>query len=130
MPNPENILPHRWKPGQPGNPNGSSERQRVTTKLRKLIDEKELDGLLATTWLAAAVGDDALLKGRKPSYVFFRELLDRLEGKLPEKIQAEVASMDHVVFEKIDNPRDRGLPPLDGDGPPALDAPDGDGEAS
>jgi hypothetical protein len=114
MANPENVSPHRWPPGVSGNPSGSSDRQRVTMKLRRLIDQKELDGLLATTWLAAAVGDEELLKGRKPSYVFFRELLDRLEGKLPDKLEAQVSQMPAPIFQRIDNPRDKDLPPMVG----------------
>jgi hypothetical protein len=52
-----------------------------------------------------------LLEGRKPCFPFFKELLDRIEGKLSDKIEAQVAAMDHVVFQRIDNPRDAGLPP-------------------
>jgi hypothetical protein len=125
----ENLTP--WQPGQSGNPNGSSDRQKVTTRLRRMIMEKQLEGTLSEVWFAMAVGDEGLLKGRRPSYAFFRELLDRIEGKLPERLEAQVAAaMPRPIFERIDNPRDKDLPPLAGDGPPALDAPDGDGEAS
>jgi hypothetical protein len=67
--NPENLKP--WKPGQSGNPKGSSKAQRISGELWRLIDERNALEAIATVWLTSA------LKGDFP---FFRELLERLDG--------------------------------------------------
>jgi hypothetical protein len=56
----------------------------VTTVLRRLIAKHGLEDDIAEAWLGAALGDQKLLKGRNPDAVFFRELLDRLDGPVPK----------------------------------------------
>jgi hypothetical protein len=108
LPPPEHS---RWKPGQSGNPAGSSQRQRITGRLLKIIEEKGLDDTLAVTWLGAALGDEKLLKGRKPNFAFFKELLDRVEGKAPDggPFQADDEELPkRIIIPKID---ERHTPP-------------------
>jgi hypothetical protein len=81
-PRTDQIDPYRWRKGQSGNPNGCSQKQRVTRRLLKLIEDGNLEDRLALLWLGAAMGDERLLKGRKPCFAFFKELLDRIEGRL------------------------------------------------
>lgn len=82
---PENLKPP-WKAGESGNPAGYSASRRVTSALVKMIEKHKGDDLLAQTWFAAAIGDPKLLNGRKPNFQFFKELLDRIEGKVPDKL--------------------------------------------
>lgn len=80
----------RWKPGQSGNPKGRPKKDVCLTSLvKKQLDEvpeimisgkpndKTWRELIVTAWLVAAY------KGN-PTY--FRELMDRLEGKVPMPI--------------------------------------------
>lgn len=99
-PKPENLQPP-WQPGQSGNPAGYSARRRVTDALVKVIAEKGADHPLAMTWLAMALGDTAALKGRKPDFRFFKELLDRTEGKVPDKLAVVDEDPDDVDLEKL-----------------------------
>lgn len=70
-PNPGNLRP--FAPGQSGNPAGHSRARRVTAALMALIDERGGERKLAEMWLDAAEAGD---------FKFFKELLDRVEGKL------------------------------------------------
>ena len=95
---------------QPGNTSGKGAPRgpRITTRLLKLLEERKSDEDVAEVWLAAALGDEEMLRGRKPNFAFFKELLDRVEGKPADKLEAEVNGGRVVV-----------LPPKRGDGGPA-----------
>ena len=67
-------------------------------------DHRGLDDTLAVLWLGAATGDPALLRGRRPDFAFFKELLDRIEGKPSQPV--EVTAAASVSYERIDNGRD------------------------
>ena len=67
FPNPDS----QFRPGQSGNPSGSSKRQRIAGALIQLIDEKNADRKLALRWLNEALEGD---------FRFFHELLDRVDG--------------------------------------------------
>lgn len=82
----EDLKEHQWKKGQSGNPNGYSRKRRITDRLISIIERQKLEDTIAITWLGAAMGDEKLLKGRKPNAAFFQMLLERLEGK---------SSLDH-----------------------------------
>jgi hypothetical protein len=73
----ENLRPIPWKPGQSGNPNGYSRGRRTTDAILKLIAEKGAEEAIARVWLKA------LLEG---DFRFFKEFLDRTEGKTPDTI--------------------------------------------
>jgi len=87
-PNPpvEHLRPQPWQPGQSGNPKGYSQGRRVTDAVVKLIEERGLESGLAAVWVAKALGDSKALGDRNPDFRFFKELLDRIEGKTPEMI--------------------------------------------
>lgn len=50
--------------------------------MRRYIDEHGLETDVIEAWLGAALGDEAILKGRKPQASFMQMLLDRLDGKV------------------------------------------------
>lgn len=83
FPNPDT----QFKPGQSGNPDGHSASRRVSSALIKLIDKEGADSDLVKTWLAMALGKQSELEGRKPDFQFFKELLDRIEGKVTDKFE-------------------------------------------
>lgn len=97
-------LEHRWKPGESGNPNGYSRSRRITDRLLRLIEDHNFDDEIALTWLGAALGDDKLLQGRKPSAAFFAMLLDRIEGPTPKDAPGDGPL--RVIVEHVDGRTD------------------------
>lgn len=92
----ENLRP--WKPGQSGNPGGRPSRsKRITEALIAQIEERDADRALAKVWLDLAIGGDP---------VFFRELLNRIEGQ-PEK--GDATGPVEVIVRRAD--RGLALPP-------------------
>jgi hypothetical protein len=76
--NPENIKAHRFKPGQSGNPGGRPKKTPLTDELRKLANDPKNSEAAAK----------ALFKFiRKGSYLHFREVCDRVEGKSKQRIE-------------------------------------------
>lgn len=96
MANDQNLTP--WKPGVSGNPAGYSSGRRLTTALVKMIEDKGADNAIVVTWMAMALGDRTVLKGRTPDWRFFKELLDRIDGKVPDRIIDETPDDDEVIL--------------------------------
>ena len=88
MANEQNLKP--WKPGQSGNPAGYSTGRRITDRLIRMLEERHLDDTVALILYGAATDDQAILKGRKPNFAFFKELLDRVDGPVPTRVEADV----------------------------------------
>ena len=67
-----------FKPGQSGNPNGGSQKQRLTSALKRAMDKKEgLDDALINTALSRALKGD---------FRFFKEIYDRIEGTVAQRL--------------------------------------------
>jgi hypothetical protein len=82
VPKPENIIPHKWQPGQSGNPAGYSRSRRTTDALLRLIDEKGADDAIARVWLKRVLEGD---------FRYFKELLERTEGKTSQPIEVKTS---------------------------------------
>lgn len=80
MPKPDNITAHQFKPGQSGNLNGRPKGKTVTERLQKIINENEGE-------IADALVKSALKQALKGDHRFFKEILDRVEGKVVDRIQ-------------------------------------------
>jgi hypothetical protein len=91
MANDENLRP--WPKGVSGNPGGSSQRQRVTAALHRLLDRLDgADDELALVLFSMAAGklkDPETGKPLGPSLGWFKVLIERLEGRLPEAPKPE-----------------------------------------
>ena len=73
FPNPDT----QFKPGSSGNPKGRPRRRAITDLLLERLDEATAGGIV-DSWLASIkAGDVAAL----------RELLNRIEGKVPDRLQ-------------------------------------------
>lgn len=82
----EHLKPHQWKPGQSGNPSGRPKGAvSLTAKLRQAL-EVEIKPGLTTADLLVKVAIKAASKG---DYKFWKEILDRIDGKVPDKIQTD-----------------------------------------
>jgi hypothetical protein len=67
----------RWKKGQSGNPAGYSRDRRTSAAIVRLIDEKGATDAIARVWLKAMLEGD---------FRYFREFLERTEGKVPDRV--------------------------------------------
>jgi hypothetical protein len=76
-PNPKTDHLEPWQPGQSGNPAGYSRKRRATDNLLSLIDRGEADDQIAEMWLKMILSGD---------FRFFKEYLDRTEGKVPDRL--------------------------------------------
>jgi len=83
---------YQFKPGQSGNPGGRPKGTSITAQLRKLLDRN--DGKLRKP-LAKRLIDNAL----KGDHRFLETILDRTEGKAPERIIAENKPPIRVILE-------------------------------
>src|SRR5206468_9547493 len=84
---------YRWKPGQSGNPSGKGQRESLTAMLRRVL-EREHNGKPIGELLVERLVKEALT-GKLPH---IKEVLDRVEGKVKEKLQVEGAGAGCIVF--------------------------------
>jgi hypothetical protein len=111
----------QFKPGESGNPSGGHKGLHLTTLLRKLLDE-EIEVEDAETHLKrkirkAELVTVALLKqANKGNVKAIREILDRIDGKVPQKIgltgaDGEALIPPQIIFAPISPRQD--APPQD-----------------
>ena len=93
MPKPENIIPHKFKKGQTGNPNGRPKLPDIREAMAKILaDEKDgrtaLDAILAALRAKASKGDVRAAQ----------ELLDRAFGKAKQSIEHTGNAFENVTI--------------------------------
>ena len=101
------MIEKQWKPGQSGNPNGRPTKDVCITSLIKEFLEKEADGSKTHAQLVAEaivkLAEDHHFKGNVSA---IKELLDRIEGKVPEthNIKSDIpVIIQPVVYERCDD---------------------------
>lgn len=97
-----------WKPGESGNPAGYSRNRRLTDAIKRKLSEPGREDQLADAWF------DQALNG---SYPHLREILDRTEGKVANKVEMTETKID---WAKIDNECDTERPAASATGPKPL----------
>ncbi len=75
---PDQLLPHLFKPGQSGNPKGRPRGATVAGRISKILADE--DGKVATALAKVFVS-----KGLKGDFKFAKELIDRVDGKVPDR---------------------------------------------
>jgi hypothetical protein len=125
---PATLIPPR--PGEVRNPrgvNGHTKHRPVVDALERFIAEKPEERMreLAMIFYAMATGHREALRLSNgtvldPDFTWFRELLDRLDGKVPDQLKADIHQRDAepltLTDEQLDNwaevrVRMRQLPP-------------------
>lgn len=87
-----------WKPGQSGNPSGRRKGPSLSALAARLLDkDPELAMQIVRKWLGQAKGGDARA---------LKELLDRTEGKVPERIAGVEGEPMTVVFRAAERPEE------------------------
>jgi hypothetical protein len=85
----------RWVKGQSGNPTGYSRSRRISDAIGRLLDKHDaLEDVLAQVIVGAAIGEQSLLKGRKPDIRFLQLLIERTEGRAAEAPPPDVSYAD------------------------------------
>ena len=85
----------QWKKGQSGNPKGHSEGRRQVDHLMRLIEDRNAGPAIMQVWLRAILERD---------FRYFKEFIDRIDGKVLERLSVEDAT---VVVERKDRKRKR-----------------------
>jgi hypothetical protein len=94
MPKPENVLPHKFKKGQTGNPNG---RPRKLPELDKLLADvlgEEKDGVTAGEAILKAIRARAAKGDVRAAEL----LLDRAYGKPKQSIDNNITTTEPLVI--------------------------------
>jgi hypothetical protein len=109
MPNPQNIEPYKFKKGQGGRPKGA---RNYKVLLREALIEvgkalklgKEPDKVLVE------IVKRGIAQALKGNYSFYKDILDRLYGKAPDKMEIDlkakkIEELEELIWEwvKTDN---------------------------
>jgi hypothetical protein len=97
---PRNGLPPpvatRWKKGQSGNPGGRPKGESITARLRRVL-EGEHNGRVLLDLLAERIAKEAL----SGKHAFVKEVLDRLDGPVNQKREAEDTREVRIIVEDV-----------------------------
>lgn len=115
-PSPVNGQPppasHTWRPGQSGNPKGRPKSVSVMASVREFLQRTEYtippdkEGEPATlvklppgVTVADLLAQIVIRQALRGNYNFIRELLDRIDGRVPAKIESKGFTLADVVAE-------------------------------
>lgn len=71
---------HRFKPGESGNPKGRPKGTSIQAIIRRIVSENEGE-------IAEALVKTAIKNALKGDYRFWKEILERVDGKVPEALE-------------------------------------------
>lgn len=86
--NQDALKANQFTPGKSGNPNGRPKGSGVADRLRRLLEEEvTLKGKKLT--MADALAQVVLNKAMKGDHKFVKEILDRLDGKVTDRLEVD-----------------------------------------
>lgn len=98
------LKEYQYKPGESGNPNGRPKGESITAKLRKILEEVSPDGRTYADIIAKEIVNNILDQGGNLKHGFntplLRELLERVEGKIPDKHEIETGDIS-IVYKQV-----------------------------
>src|SRR3990167_2906022 len=102
----DNLRPYQWKPGQSGNPKGPPKGKRIVDWMREIRDEIVPSGAYKGMTFGEAMARAAFLKSLKGNMQAVEHVQERLDGKVPQKIELEGMSRmpgvtDAELIEKL-----------------------------
>jgi hypothetical protein len=94
MPNPENIEPYKFEPGQSGNPSGRPKGTKNPSTILKEMLEEELevviDGVKVKKTFKDLIVRKLIKKANDGDLRAIQEIFDRVEGKAKQEIQHDI----------------------------------------
>ncbi len=92
----------RWKKGESGNPAGRPALgQCITDQIRKELDKQAVTGKSNIELIAKAIIELAKNPDKRGFVPAIKELLDRIEGRVPEKHQIESDAPINITFKLV-----------------------------
>src|SRR5688500_7908837 len=81
-------LETRFRPGQSGNPAGRPRRRTLSECLADLLASTETQGVThpAGMTVCELLAEEMVKQALRGKFPFFKEVLDRTEGKVPERV--------------------------------------------
>jgi hypothetical protein len=73
---------HLFKPGVSGNPGGRPSTRKLTAKLREALDKNDGE-------MIKALVNVACQRALKGDFRYFKEIIDRVEGKVPDRLAVD-----------------------------------------
>ena len=85
---------HMFKPGVSGNPSGRPSTRRFTARLREALDRNDGE-------MTKAMVNVACQRALRGDFRYFKEILDRVEGKVLDQIAIEAEMTAHNVESRV-----------------------------
>ena len=91
---------HLFKPGVSGNPSGRPSTRRLTAKLREALDKNDGE-------MVKALVNVACQRALKGDFRYFKEIIDRVEGKVPDRlaVETEATARTYTQVERTESRR-------------------------
>lgn len=96
-----------FPPGQSGNPGGRPKGRSITDRLRALLDHTELSGTVLPRPIGDLLAETIVKHALKGHVALIRELLERTEGKVMQRLTAEVSGPGGGPISVAVNPLDQ-----------------------
>lgn len=97
----------RWKPNQSGNPAGRPPMgQCITDQIRTLLDKQAGTGKTNVELIAQAIVELSKDPNKRGFVPAIKELLDRIEGRVPETHKFESDAPINITFKLVKGDKD------------------------
>ena len=96
---PPQLKAHQWKPGQSGNPKGRPKGTTLTAAIDELLDD-DVKG----EQMRRALARVAVQRALQGDFRFYSLLMERRDGKVPDKLESDGSMNIHVSYEDMDPP--------------------------
>ena len=111
----KNCAPHKWKPGQTGNPKGGNNATRFRKDLTDLLESvggekvrrKEFDGKVFKTRLEILVRK-AYKLAEHGNFAYYKDILDRIGGKAIARHEISGADGGPIIIVRSGDEEDDG----------------------
>jgi hypothetical protein len=88
--NPDKTLPHRWQPGQSGNPGGRPKRRLIDELLEELL-------LTEDSKVAEAIARALLAKAKRGDLRAVQLVVERVQGRPKQAMELSGSGLDGLV---------------------------------
>ena len=93
---PGGITGKGFMPGKSGNPGGRPKGGSITARIRRILERETSDG----DALAEKVAEIVVARALRGDHKFLTTLLERIEGKVPDRITTEEDGSFTIILKK------------------------------